>query len=149
MPVIYFQCTISTICNISLPTIMTTIYPKAAPYPPRFGWHFSDSSADCGKLTFGKLNSPSSCSSEKRTGNPTNRQSHKPGSSHSPLWLRYQGPPINLSYYDTLRAQAVEEASSSTKESKSTVSPSSITITYIRRISHHVDSSGSSGKRRR
>ena len=85
MPVIYFQCTISTICNISLPTIMTTIYPKAAPYPPRFGWHFSDSSADCGKLTFGKLNSPSSCSSEKRTGNPTNRQSHKPGSSLSSM----------------------------------------------------------------
>ena len=146
MTVIFFQCTINTICNISLPTITTTIYPKAAPYPPQFGWHFSDSSADCGKLTFGKLNSPSSCSSELApppTGNHTSLV------HHSPLWLRYQDPAINLSYYDTLHAQAVEEASSSTKESTSTVSPSSITITYIRRISHHVDSSGSSGKRRR
>ena len=88
MPVIYFQCTINTICNISLPTIMTTIYPKAAPYPPRIGWHFSNSSADCGKLTFRKLNSPSSCSSEK------NWQPHQQAITQA--WF------INLLYgYDT------------------------------------------------
>ena len=79
MTVIYFQCTTNTICNISLPTITTTIYPKAAPYPPQFGWHFSDSSADCGKLTFGKLNSPSSCSrSSIKASVPSMRKNFAP-----------------------------------------------------------------------